>query len=64
MFIIRLTHVNVSESMGKPCSCAEFIKAVFFYKSHENPYQLLQVMCTASECAMRSKVRMIKSLSP
>ena len=31
-------------------------------KSHENPYQVLQVMCAASERAM--KVRMIKSLSP
>ena len=26
--------------MGKPCSCMQFIKAIFFYcKSHENPYQ-------------------------
>ena len=35
-----------------------------YYKSHENPYQVLQVTCAASERAMKSKVRMIKSLSP
>ena len=74
-YIIRLTHANVWESMGKPCSCTQFIKAVFFYyksrdnlyqyyKSRENPYQVLQVTCAASERAMKSKVCMIKSLSP
>ena len=31
-------------------------------KSHESPYQVLQVVCV-SERAMKSKVRMIKSLS-
>ena len=35
-----------------------------YYKSHENPYQVLQVTRTASEHAMKLKVRMIKSLSP
>ena len=35
-----------------------------YYKSRENPYQVLQVMCAASERAMKSKVHMIKSLSP
>ena len=35
-----------------------------YYKSHKNPHQVLQVMCSASECAMKSKVRMIKVLSP
>ena len=30
----------------------------------ENPYQVLQVTCAVSECAMKSKVRIIKSLSP
>ena len=75
MFIIRLTHANVWESMGKPCSCTQFIKSRIFYsksrknpyqyyKSRENPYQVLQVTCAVSECAMKSKVRMIKSLSP
>ena len=74
-FIIRLTHANVWESMGKPCSCMQFIKSRIFYcksrenpyqyyKSHENPYQVLQVTHTASERAMKSKVRMIKSFSP
>ena len=29
-----------------------------YYKSHENPYQVLQVTC-ASECAMKSKVCMV-----
>ena len=73
--IIRLTHTNVWESMGKPCSCMQFIKSRIFYcksrenpyqyyKSRENPYQVLQVMCAASERAIKSKVRMIKSLSP
>jgi len=33
---------------------------IFYYKSHENPYQALQVTHDASE---RAKVRMIKSLS-
>ena len=38
--IIRLTHANVWESMGKPCSCTQFIKSRIFYcKSRENPYQ-------------------------
>ena len=35
-----------------------------YYKSHENPYQVLQVTRAASERAMKSKVRVIKSLSP
>ena len=35
-----------------------------YYKSRENPYQVLQVMRAASKRAMKSKVRMIKSLSP
>ena len=35
-----------------------------YYKSRENPYQVLQVTHAASECAIKSKVRMIKSLSP
>ena len=60
--------------MGKPCSCMQFIKSRIFYckscenpyqhyKSRENPYQVLQVTRAASERAMKSKVRMIKSLS-
>ena len=70
-FIIRLTHANVWESMGNPCSCMQCIKSHIFYckscenpyqyyKSRENPYQVLQVTHAASEHAMKSKVRMIK----
>ena len=33
----------------------------YFYKFRENPYQVLQVTCAASEHAMKSKVRIIKS---
>ena len=75
LIIICLTHANVWESMGKPWSCMQFIKSRIFYcksrdnlyqyyKSCENSYQVLQVTCAASEHAMKSKVRMIKSLSP
>ena len=65
LFIIPLTHANVWESMGKPCSCIQFIKSrIFYYKSRENPYEVLQVTRAASERAMKSKVCMIKSLSP
>ena len=28
--IIRLTHVNVWESIGKPCSCIQFLKKLYF----------------------------------
>ena len=54
--------------MGKPCSCTQFIEnCIFFllqicenqyYKSHENSYEVLQVVC-ASEPAMKLMVRMI-----
>ena len=41
-FIVCLTRANVCESMGKPCSCRQFIKSrLFYYKSRENPYQVL-----------------------
>ena len=60
VFIICLTHANVWESMGKPCSCTQFIKCRIFYsKSRENPYQVLQVTCAAYDHAMKSEVRMI-----
>ena len=44
----------------------------FYYKLHEYPYQyyklcesqVLQVTCTVSKHAVKSKVCMIKSLSP
>ena len=35
----------VWESMGKSCSCTQFITNVLYYKSRENPYQVLQVTC-------------------
>ena len=63
IIIIRLTHVNVWKSMGKPCSCRYFIKSRISYcKSHENLYQVQQVMHNASERAMKSEVCMIKSI--
>ena len=59
-FIIRLTHANVWESIGKPCSCIQFNKTCIvyyksrknpyqYYKSRENPSQVLQVMCNEIE---------------
>ena len=46
--------------MGKPCSCMQFIKScISYYTSCENLYQVPQVMCAASECAMKPKVRII-----
>ena len=36
-FIISLTHTNVWDSMGKPCSCTQFIKThILYYKSCKN----------------------------
>ena len=35
-----------------------------YCKSCDNPYQVLQITRAVSECAMKSKVRMIKLLSP
>jgi len=76
-FIIRLTHVNVWESMGEALQLHTVYKKPYFLlqvtresvsvlqvMSRENPYQVLQVTRAASECAMKSKVHMIKSLSP
>ena len=34
ILIIRLTHANVWESVGKPCSYMQFIKAIFCTTSH------------------------------
>ena len=55
--IIRLSHTNVLHAVYKK-------PYIFYFKSRENPYQVLQVTCAASERAMKLKVRMIKSLSP
>ena len=32
---------------------------IFYYKSHDNPYQVLQVTCAASEHAMKSKDKIV-----
>ena len=45
-FIIRLTHANVWESVGKPCSCMQFIKSRIFYYTHLLSLALLLVLCT------------------
>ena len=38
--LIRLTHANVWESMGKPCSCTEFIKSrILHYMSGKSLFQ-------------------------
>ena len=57
--------------MGKPCSHIQFIKSHFLLQVmresvsvRENPYQVLQVTRATSERTMKSKVRMIKTLSP
>ena len=59
---------NSHECMGVDLEAlqlhAVYRKPYFYYKSHENPYQVLQVTCAASERAMKSKVCMIKLLSP
>ena len=71
LLIIRLTYANVQESMGKSCSCMQFILSdIFFYykscgnlyqyyKPHKNQYQVLQVTCAVSKCAMKLKICMI-----
>ena len=44
------------------CYCKSRENPYQYYKSRENPYQVLQVTRAASERALKSKVRMIKSL--
>ena len=42
--LLHLAIYHVWEPIGKPCSCMQFIKSHnFYYKSRENPYQVLQV---------------------
>ena len=44
-------------------TAAQFIRShTFYYKSPKTPHQVLQVMCAASERAMKLKVCMIKLL--
>ena len=68
------THANAWKPMGKPCSCTQFIKLYFYYKSCKNlyqyyescknPYQVLQVTCTACERAMKSYDKIIITIVP
>ena len=67
-FLLQVTRESVSvlqvtlESVSGTASHARI--RIRYCKSRENPYQVLQVTCDASEHAMKSKVRTIKSLSP
>ena len=63
-YFIRLTRMIIWESMGKPCSCMQFIKAVFLLQVTQESVSGTASHMHASERAMKSKVRMIKSLSP
>ena len=72
---VCLTRTNVWESMGKLWSCVQFIKSrTFLLKVMRESVSVLQVtresvsgttshVCV-SECAIKLKVRIIKSLSP
>ena len=63
---------NSHEYMGVSgeVNCSYMLYQIFYYKSRKNPYQyykshenlyhVLQVTCTASERAMKSKIHMIK----
>ena len=64
LFIIHLSHM-CGESLGMPCSCIQFIKTLIFYCKSQvtrESVSILQVTCAASECAMKSKVRMSTKL--
>ena len=67
-FLLQVMRESVSvlqvtrESISDTTSHARI--HIRYYKSRKNPYQVLQVTCAASEHAMKSKVRMMKSLSP
>ena len=41
--------------MGVNGEALQLCAVYFYYKSRENPYQVLQVTCAASECAMKFK---------
>ena len=40
VIIVRLTHTNVWESMGKPCSCTQFLKSHIFYCKYHHSTRL------------------------
>ena len=52
--IIRLTYVNVWESMGKPCSCMQFIKSRISATSHTR-------ICINTTSQVRIRIRYYKS---
>ena len=56
--------LNLCESMGADREALQlhtvYKKSYFYCKSRQNPYQVLQVTHATSECAIKSKVRMIK----
>ena len=59
------SHIFYSKSRENPYQYSKPRENPYqYYKSRENPYQVLQVTCDVSEHAMKSKVRIIKSLSP
>ena len=60
--IIRLTHANVWESMGKPCSCMQFIIRILYYQITRE--SVPGTMCVASEHAMKSKDKIITTTVP
>ena len=69
--MLRTSTSNSCEFMGVNGEalqlCTVYKKAAFLYQHYnscENPYQVLQVSCAASDHAMKLKVHMIKSLSP
>ena len=63
--VVCLTRANVWKSMGKPCSCTQFIQSrIFLLQVTRESVLSTTSHMRASERAMKSKVRMIKSLSP
>ena len=55
------SHVGIHIRYCRSMACENLYQN---YKSRENLYQVLQVMHTASERAIKLKVHMMKSLSP
>ena len=60
--VILIITYQIRDCMGVNGKALQ-LHAVYI-KSCKNPYQVLQVTCPGSDCAMKSKVNMIKSLSP
>ena len=65
LIMIRLTHMNVWESTWKLAgACTQFKKGCIFTASYVRICIRYCKTCIASERAMKSKVGVIKSLSP